>query len=73
MDAAPAQPTRCFQVILSLFMPCHMTPPHYEIWKYCQSTGRLQAEVPQNLRVPLDMMTWVHHVLSHETQEWGDG
>ena len=24
---------------------------HYEIWKYCQSTGRVQGSVLQNLRV----------------------
>ena len=24
---------------------------HYEIWKYCQSTSKVQAQLPQNLRV----------------------
>ena len=31
------------------------TLPHYEIWKYCQSTSRGQVEEPQNLRVPLSL------------------
>ena len=31
---------------------CRMPAWHYEIWKYCQSTSRLQAKVLQNLRVP---------------------
>ena len=35
-----------------------MVPPghaclHYEVWKYCQSTSRVQAEVQQILRVCL--------------------
>ena len=33
----------------------HLPPKpasHYEIWKYCQSTSKVQAEVLQNLRVP---------------------
>ena len=28
---------------------------HYEIWKYCQRTSRLQAQVLQNLMVGLDV------------------
>ena len=30
--------------------PVGEVPTHYEIFKYCQSTGRMQAQVLQNLR-----------------------
>ena len=33
--------------------PPSPAPKHYEILKYCQSTSRVQAEVLQNLRVPI--------------------
>ena len=31
---------------------------HHEVWKYCQSTSRVQAEVLQNLRLCMAHHVW---------------
>ena len=33
---------------------------HYEIWKYCQNTSRVQAQVLENLRVSCASLCGVH-------------
>ena len=51
LTSSAARPNVPMQHSLYLVIMCECAR-HYEIWKYCQSTSRVQAEVLQNLRVP---------------------
>ena len=38
---------------------CLFAATHYEIWKYCQCTSKVQAWVLQHLRVPQQPQLWL--------------